>query len=106
MCTVAIVITWAFAAAYQMKWGVQNKNAVQAAIGFVAVAFQVVGVLFNGWSFLLLTCVGYIPGFFIYMKARKDYGSAITGGEKLCMGLISAAGVVSLVLLGMGVISI
>ena len=106
MCTVAIVITWAFAAAYQAKWGVQNKNMVQAAIGFVAVAFQVVGVLFNGWSFLLLTCVGYIPGFFIYVKARKDYGNAITMGEKVCMGVVSALGVLSLVLLAMGVISI
>ena len=106
MCTVAIVITWAFAAAYQAKWGVQNKNMVQAAIGFVAVAFQVIGVLFNGWSFLLLTCVGYIPGFFIYVKARKDYGNAITTGEKVCMGVISALGVLSLVLLAMGVISI
>ena len=106
MCTVAIVITWAFAAAYQTKWGVQNKNGVQAAIGFVAVAFQVIGVLFNGWSFLLLTCVGYIPGFFIYVKARKDYGNAITMGEKVCMGVISALGVLSLVLLAMGVISI
>ena len=106
MCTVAIVITWACAAAYQAKWGVQNKNGVQAAIGFVAVAFQVIGVLFNGWSFLLLTCVGYIPGFFIYVKARKDYGNAITMGEKVCMGVISALGVLSLVLLAMGVISI
>lgn len=106
MCTVAIVITWAFAAAYQAKWGVQNKNGIQAAIGFVAVAFQVIGVLFNGWSFLLLTCVGYIPGFFIYVKARKDYGNAITMGEKVCMGVISALGVLSLVLLAMGVISI
>lgn len=106
MCTVAIVITWAFAAAYQAKWGVQNKNMVQAAIGFVAVAFQVIGVLFNGWSFLLLTCVGYIPGFFIYVKARKDYGNAITVGEKVCMGVVSALGVLSLVLLAMGVISI
>lgn len=106
MCTVAIVITWAFAAAYQAKWGVQNKNGVQAAIGFVAVAFQVIGVLFNGWSFLLLTCVGYIPGFFIYVKARKDYGNAITTGEKVCMGVFSALGVLSLVLLAMGVISI
>ena len=105
-CTVAIVMTWAFAAAYQAKWGVQNKNGVQAAIGFVAVAFQVIGVLFNGWSFLLLTCVGYIPGFFIYVKARKDYGNAITMGEKVCMGVISALGVLSLVLLAMGVISI
>lgn len=106
MCTVAIVITWAFAAAYQAKWGVQSKNMVQAAIGFVAVAFQVIGVLFNGWSFLLLTCVGYIPGFFIYVKARKDYGNAITMGEKVCMGVVSALGVLSLVLLAMGVISI
>lgn len=106
MCTVAIVITWAFAAAYQAKWGVQNKNMVQAAIGFVAVAFQVIGVLLNGWSFLLLTCVGYIPGFFIYVKARKDYGNAITMGEKVCMGVVSALGVLSLVLLAMGVISI
>ena len=106
MCTVAIVITWAFAAAYQAKWGVRNKNMVQAAIGFVAVAFQVIGVLFNGWSFLLLTCVGYIPGFFIYVKARKDYGNAITMGEKVCMGVVSALGVLSLVLLAMGVISI
>lgn len=106
MCTVAIVITWAFAAAYQAKWGVQNKNMVQAAIGFVAVAFQVIGVLFNGWSFLLLTCVGYIPGFFIYVKARKDYGNTITMGEKVCMGVVSALGVLSLVLLAMGVISI
>lgn len=106
MCTVAIVITWAFAAAYQAKWGVQNKNMVQAAIGFVAVAFQVIGVLFNGWSFLLLTCVGYIPGFFIYVKARNDYGNAITMGEKVCMGVVSALGVLSLVLLAMGVISI
>lgn len=106
MCTVAIVITWAFAAAYQAKWGVQNKNAVQAAIGFVAVAFQVIGVLFNGWSFLLLTCVGYIPGFVIYVKARRDYGHAVTGGEKVCMAIVCALGVLSLALLGMGVISI
>ena len=106
MCTVAIVITWAFAAAYQVKFSAQHHEWGQCAIGIVAVAFQVVGVLFNGWSFLLLTCVGYIPGFFIYVKARKDYGNAITMGEKVCMGVISALGVLSLVLLAMGVISI
>ena len=106
MCTVAIVITWAFAAAYQVKFSAQHHEWGQCAIGIVAVAFQVVGVLFNGWSFLLLTCVGYIPGFFIYVKARKDYGNAITMGEKVCMGVVSALGVLSLVLLAMGVISI
>lgn len=106
MCTVAIVITWAFAAAYQAKWGIQNKNGLQTAFGLVALIFLVVATLFNGWSFLLLTCVGYIPGFFIYMKARKDYGNTISAGEKVCMGIIGALGVVSLVLLRMGVIGI
>ena len=75
MCTVAIVITWAFAAAYQVKFSAQHHEWGQCAIGIVAVAFQVVGVLFNGWSFLLLTCVGYIPGFFFYCRARKEAGA-------------------------------
>lgn len=106
MCTVAIVITWAFAAAYQVKFSAQHHEWGQCAIGIVAVAFQVVGVLFNGWSFLLLTCVGYIPGFFFYWRARKEAGAtALTTGEKAGMGAISALGVLSLVLLAMGVIS-
>ena len=106
MCTVAIVITWAFAAAYQVKFSAQHHEWGQCAIGIVAVAFQVVGVLFNGWSFLLLTCVGYIPGFFFYWRARKEAGAkALTMGEKVGMGAISALGVLSLVLLAMGVIS-
>lgn len=106
MCTVAIVITWAFAAAYQVKYSAQHREWGQMCIGIVAVAFQVVGVMFNGWSFLLLTCVGYIPGFFFYWRARKEAGAkALTVGEKAGIGIISALGVLSLVLLGMGVIS-
>ena len=61
MCTVAIVITWTLAAAYQTKFSAKNGDKVQMVIGIVAVVFQVVATLFNGWSFLLLTCVGYIP---------------------------------------------
>ncbi len=68
MCTVAIVITWAFAR-LSAKWGVQNKNGVLPPS--VSPWPSVIGVLFNGLSFLLLTCVGYIPGFFIYVKARR-----------------------------------
>ena len=78
----------------------------QIAIGVIALAFQVVGVLYNGWSFLLLTCVGYIPGFFVYAKARKDRGYALTNGEKVGMGVVSALGIAALVLVGMGVIGI
>lgn len=106
MCTVAIVITWAMAAAYQVKFSVQNKHVGQLIIGLIAVGFQVVGVLFNGWSFLLLTCVGYIPGFVVYAMARKENGLALATGEKIAMGIISALGVAALVMLGMGIITI
>ena len=106
MCTVAIVITWTLAAAYQTKFSAKNGDKVQMAIGIVAVVFQVVATLFNGWSFLLLTCVGYIPGFFVYMAARRGEGLSITNGEKVGMGIISALGVLALVLVGMGIITI
>lgn len=105
LCTVAIVITWTLAAAYQVKFSAQNKQPVQLIIGIVAVLFQVVGVLFNGWSFLLLTCVGYIPGFFIYAKARKDQGEKLTKPELGGMIIISALGVLALGLLFAGVIT-
>ena len=50
--------------------------------------------------------MGYIPGFFFYWRARKEAGAtALTTGEKAGMGAISALGVLSLVLLAMGVIS-
>ncbi|WP_102378156.1 basic amino acid/polyamine antiporter [Raoultibacter timonensis] len=105
LCTVAIVITWTMAAAYQVKYSAENRQTGQMIIGIVAVAFQVIGVLFNGWSFLLLTCVGYVPGFLVYAKARKDQGRGLTNPEKIGMGTITALGALSLVLLALGVIS-
>ena len=106
MCTVAIVITWALAAAYQAKLSSERKEGSQLLIGVIAVAFQVIATVFNGWSFLLLTCVGYIPGFVVYAMARKEHGQSITKAEKAVIGIVSALGVLALVLLGMGVISI
>lgn len=105
LCTVAIVITWTLAAAYQAKYSAQNKQTGQLVIGVIAVAFQVIGVLLNGWTFLLLTCVGYIPGFFVYAKARKNQGLSLKNTEKLGMGVISALGALSLVLLAVGFIA-
>lgn len=106
MCTVAIVITWAFAAAYQVKYALENKQAAQLAIGLVATVFLIVGVLFNGWSFLLLTCVGYIPGFVVYAQARRSEGLELGSGDKVGIAAITALGVLALVLLAMGVISL
>lgn len=106
MCTVAIVITWAFIAAYQIKFSKEQNETGQMVIGIIALAFQVVGVLYNGWGYLLLTCVGYIPGFIFFIKARTSQGHTITNGEKIGMCAIGALGVLGLVLLGVGVISI
>ena len=78
----------------------------QLVIGIIAVSFQVIGVLFNGWSFLLLTCVGYVPGFFVYAKARKDEGKGLTKAEKIGMGAITIAAALSLIMLATGIISI
>ena len=47
LCTVAIVITWTLAAAYQAKYSAQNRQMGQLVIGAIAVLFQVVGVLLD-----------------------------------------------------------
>ncbi|WP_288737768.1 basic amino acid/polyamine antiporter [uncultured Enorma sp.] len=106
MCTVAIVITWALAAAYQVKWALQNKRPAQLVIGAIATAFLVVGVLFNGWSYLLLTCVGYIPGFVVYVQGRRSEGLALGGADKAGIVVITLLGVLALVLLAMGIITL
>ena len=81
MCTVSIVITWALAAMYQVKLSGERHEAGQLAIGLVASVFLVVGVLFNGWSFLLLTCVGYIPGFVVYALRRAGTRRGLGGAS-------------------------
>lgn len=106
MCTVAIVITWALAAAYQVKSAHEAKQGVQLAIGLVATVFLVVGVVFNGWSYLLLTCVGYIPGFVVYVQGRRSEGLSLGAVDKAGIAVITALGVLALVLLSMGVITL
>ncbi len=107
MCTVAIVVTWALAAAYQMKYSLAHKQAGQAVIGLIALAFLVVGVLFNGWSFLLLTCIGYIPGLFAYVSARKTEGvRSFTPAEHVVEYVVIAGAVLAVILLATGIIVI
>ena len=107
MCTVAILVSWAFIGGYQMKLSRELKNAGQYVIGLIAVIFIVVGGVFGGWQYLLLTCVGYVPGFFIYKKGREEAGLPVFNKyEKLAAILITVAAVIGLVLLAMGIISI
>ncbi len=106
MCTVSIVITWALAAAFQVKFSAQQRRIGSVIIGALAVIFLVVGTLLTGWGYLLLTCIGYVPGLFIYAAARRGQGLKIKTGEKVAFTVITVLAVLSIVLLVMGVISI
>lgn len=106
MCTVTIVVTWAYAAAYQVKHSMGEKSVAQVLIGVIALVFQVVGVLFTGWGFLLLACLGYIPGFFFYARARREVGKNMTSAEKILAAVIAILGIVSIPLTFMGIIPV
>lgn len=106
MCTVAIVFTWVLAAAYNLKYSSQKSDILQAIIGFIAVAFLVVATILNGWQLLMLTCVGYLPGFIFYCVARKQQNKAITTGEIATIVVFAIIAIIALVLVAMGVITI
>ncbi len=106
MCTVTIVITWAFAAAYQVKYSAQNHEGGQLVCGLLALIFQVVGVLFTGWGFLLLACLGYIPGMYFYVKARKENGASVTKVEWAVYAVLTILGIISIPLTAVGIIPV
>lgn len=107
MCTVTIVITWAFAAAYQVKYSAAHHDVPNIIIGVIALLFQVVGVLFTGWGFLLLACLGYVPGFYFYARGRKEGGaSGLSKGEVVACVVITLLGIISIPLTAVGIIPV
>lgn len=106
MCTVTIVVSWAYAAAYQVKLSHENHETGQLLIGVLALAFQVIGVLFTGWGFLLLACLGYIPGFFFYRKARSEAGASMSKSEIVLAVIIAILGIISIPMTFAGIIPV
>lgn len=106
MCTVTIAITWAYAAAYQIKLSRERNEPMQMAFGVIALAFQVVGVLMTGWGFLLLACLGYLPGFFFYKKARQEAGESLTKHDWVFIAVFAVFAVVSIPLTAAGIIAV
>ena len=106
MCTVTIVVTWAYAAAYQVKLSRERGESGQALIGILALVFQVVGVLFTGWGFLLLACLGYIPGFLFYRKALTESGQSMGKGQVICVVVIALLGIISIPMTFAGIIPV
>ncbi|GAY73419.1 arginine-ornithine antiporter [Lentilactobacillus kosonis] len=76
LCTAAIVVSYILVAAYQVKYSIQNihekGNVVQLIIGLVALIFETVAIYLAGLQYLLLCCIAYIPGFFLFMKGRHN----------------------------------
>ncbi len=107
MCTVAIIITWGFTAAYQIKLSFINHDYIQLCIGMIALLFQIAGITLAGYQYLLLTCAGYIPGFFLYKKARVESDSQVfTSTERIAAIVIVALGVIGLISVSIGIIKI
>ncbi len=106
MCTVTIAITWAYAAAYQVKLSHERKESLQLVFGVIALLFQVVGVLMTGWGFLLLACLGYVPGFYFYKKAREEAGEKLQRIDWVYIAVFAVLAVISIPLTAWGIIPV
>lgn len=106
LCTAAILICYLLVGLYQIIYSHQQKDTKQLIIGVLATAFQIIGITLAGFSYILLCSIAYIPGFYFYLKACQEKSYAVGGKEKMVMGCIAAAAIVSIVMLATGMISI
>lgn len=82
---------------------VDNPNGV-GYFGVIALAFQVIGVLMTGWGFLLLACLGYVPGFFFSKRARQEAGETLAKSDWIFIAVFAVFAAISIPLTVMGVI--
>ena len=111
LCTAAIVISYIFVAAYQVKYSIQNihdkGNWLQLIIGLVALVFETVAIYLAGLEYLLLCCIAYIPGFFLFMKGRNNKHSRnwLSKRELITTLVILAAAIGGFILIFTGNVS-
>ena len=109
MCTVTIIISWTLAALYQIKLGMETGDTKNLIYGVIAAGFQIVTVILSGWTFMLLACLGYIPGFVFYAQARKEAGVGgigLTKPELIAAIVICILGIISVPMTFMGIIPV
>ncbi|MFT8401632.1 MAG: arginine-ornithine antiporter [Lentilactobacillus diolivorans] len=112
LCTAAIVVCYLFVAAYQIKYSFQHihvkGNRIQLLIGILAFAFESIGIYMAGLQYLLLCSIAYIPGFFLFMHARKDAAGSkwFNKVESLLTVAVISSAILGIVLFSMGRISI
>lgn len=106
LCTAAILICYLLVGIYQMMYSWQHQEWGQFVIGLITTLFELMAMVLSGWKEVMVVSVGFIPGFFFYIQACRQYHHPITSKEKWAMGIIAAFAVVSLVLVINGTISI
>lgn len=111
LCTASIVISWSLASAYMVKLA-RAREVEQAcsalALSLFATVFLVVAVVLAGVDLLLLCCIAYIPGLVCYIAARREQhcNHILEGFEKPLAVVLVGLGVVAIVLVAMGIITI
>ncbi len=108
LCTAAILISWLFAGLYQLKLAYQQKDKIYFCIGLIASAFQIMAIATAALQETLLLLIAYIPGIYLYYLARKSKsrGEVFSKNEKIAAVLITAGGVLAIILLIVGTIKI
>jgi arginine:ornithine antiporter/lysine permease len=76
-------------------------------VGVVASVYTLFLIYTAGMKFLLLSCVVYAPGTFLYVKARRENGVRVFGrAEQLLCGALVAGAIAGVVGLASGGITI
>jgi len=129
LCGNAILVTWLFAALYQIRISVKEKNTgkliLNTAIGVLAAAFQIFMILaVGGWLFLTMF-ITYVPAFgLFYARRKKDVANKIaeanangttleskdkklfTTLEVVFMSIVTMVAIVSVALVASGTVDI
>ncbi len=109
LCTAAIVVCYIFVGLYQIKFSLQNKDTKQLWIGIFAAAFQIIAIALAGLHYLMLVCIGYLPGIYFYYRAKKEYGldgGKLTKSEIMWSIIIVMLAIISIVMTATGSIKI
>lgn len=104
--TAAILISYLLVGIYQMVYSWQHQDWGQFTIGLIATLFELMAMTLSGWKQIMVVSVGFIPGFFFYLQACKEFHHQVNPKEKWVMGLIAVFAIISLVLIANGTISI
>jgi arginine-ornithine antiporter len=89
-----------------MKLSRKENNWGQLLIGLLGALFQLCCMILAGWKQVLLVTVSFIPGFYLYYKARKYYQKTISLSEKLVMIFLLLLSILAIYLVIAGTIKI